>query len=104
VQIGALSGVAGRHIGLASGLVETMREIGGAVMIALVSTVLVSEMTESSSSAPQSVSIDGFQAAFYVIVVAVAAGALVASVAFPRSPQPVEEWSAEGEELLPEAT
>jgi EmrB/QacA subfamily drug resistance transporter len=104
VQIGALSGVAGRHIGLASGLVETMREIGGAVMIALVSTVLVSEMTESSSTASQSVSIDGFQTAFYVIVVAVAAGALVASIAFPRDLQPVEEWPAEGEELLPEAT
>lgn len=41
VQIGALSGVAGPTVGLASGLVETMREIGGAVGIAAVSPVLV---------------------------------------------------------------
>src|SRR5215211_8899492 len=40
VQIGALSGVSGSDVGLASGLVETMREIGGAMGIAIVSTVL----------------------------------------------------------------
>ena len=42
VQIGALTGVAPQTVGLASGLVETMREIGGAVGIAAVSTVLAS--------------------------------------------------------------
>jgi hypothetical protein len=41
-QIGALSGVTHSMTGLASGLVETMREIGGAVGVAAVSTVLVS--------------------------------------------------------------
>ncbi len=47
VQIGALSGVAGRSVGLASGLVETMREIGGAVGIAAVSTVLVARTRDA---------------------------------------------------------
>ena len=41
LQIGALSGVAEAETGLASGLVETMREVGGAAGVAVVSTVLV---------------------------------------------------------------
>ena len=41
LQIGALSGVAQTETGLASGLVETMREVGGAAGVAVVSTVLV---------------------------------------------------------------
>ena len=42
IQIGALSGVTRSMTGLASGLVETMREIAGAIGVAVVSTVLVS--------------------------------------------------------------
>ena len=56
VQIGALSGVTESTSGLASGLVETMREIGGAAGVAAVSTVLVSRA-----------GLDGFRAAFVVI-------------------------------------
>lgn len=102
VQIGALSGVSGRHIGLASGLVETMREIGGAVAIAAVSTVLVSEMTGPAGQVGAAPSIDGFQTAFYVIVVAAVAGALLASIAFPRISKPAEQWAPDGEAFLPE--
>jgi hypothetical protein len=39
--------------GLASGLVETMREIGGAVGVAVVSTVLVSRAGEIAGEADQ---------------------------------------------------
>ena len=42
VQIGALPGVTRSMTGLASGLVETMREIAGAIGVAAVWTVLVS--------------------------------------------------------------
>jgi EmrB/QacA subfamily drug resistance transporter len=72
-QIGALSGVAESTSGLASGLVETMREIGGAAGVAAVSTVLVSRA-----------GLDGFRAAFVVICIAAAVGAVTAGVAFPR--------------------
>jgi EmrB/QacA subfamily drug resistance transporter len=72
-QIGALSGASESTSGLASGLVETMREIGGAAGVAAVSTVLVSRA-----------GIDGFQTAFVVIFIAAALGALVAATAFPR--------------------
>ena len=73
VQIGALSGVTDAATGLAAGLVETMREIGGAAGVAAVSTVLVSQA-----------GVDGFHAAFLVICIAGALGALTATVAFER--------------------
>jgi EmrB/QacA subfamily drug resistance transporter len=88
VQIGALSGVAGSAVGLASGLVETMREIGGAVGIAAVSTVLVTRTRDAieiaDPAAREAAALEGFQSAFTVIVVVAVLGALVAVVAFPR--------------------
>jgi sugar phosphate permease len=72
-QIGALSGVTESATGLAAGLVETMREIGGAAGVAAVSTVLVSQS-----------GLTGFHAAFVVICIAAALGAIVATVAFER--------------------
>jgi EmrB/QacA subfamily drug resistance transporter len=79
-QIGALSGVSESTSGLASGLVETMREIGGAAGVAAVSTALVSRT-----------GLEGFRTAFVVICVAAAVGALTAGVAFPRRTQPGED-------------
>ena len=73
VQIGALSGVTHSMSGLASGLVETMREIGGAVGVAAVSTVLVSRA-----------GVNAFHAAFWVLFVVAALGALTAAIGFPR--------------------
>jgi EmrB/QacA subfamily drug resistance transporter len=79
VQIGALSGVDGSASGLASGLVETMREIGGAAGIAAVSSVLVART-----------GLDGFHAAFTVIGIIAALGAVAAAVGFQRSAAPDE--------------
>jgi sugar phosphate permease len=75
VQIGALSGVSETASGLASGLVETMREIGGAAGVAAVATVLVSRT-----------GLEGFHAAFLVISIVAALGALAAAVGFRRRP------------------
>ena len=80
VQIGALSGVTDAATGLAAGLVETMREIGGAAGVAAVSTVLVSQA-----------GVDGFHAAFLVICIAGALGALTATVAFERRTRSADE-------------
>ena len=76
VQIGALSGVSESTSGLASGLVETMREIGGAAGVAAVSTMLVSRT-----------GLDGYRAAFVVISIAAALGAVTAGIGFPRRPE-----------------
>jgi EmrB/QacA subfamily drug resistance transporter len=91
-QIGALSGVRDSESGLASGLVETMREIGGAVGVAGVSTVLISRADEIAGAAnPATVAADAFNAAFWVMFVLAALGALTAAIAFPgRMPQKVE--------------
>jgi EmrB/QacA subfamily drug resistance transporter len=94
-QIGALSGVSESTSGLASGLVETMREIGGAAGVAAVSTVLVSRA-----------GIDGFRAGFVVIGLVAAAGAIVAAVAFKRratatETSPISADDLEEELLVP---
>jgi len=73
VQIGALSGVSESESGLASGLVETMREIGAAAGVAAVSTMLVSRT-----------GLAGFHAGFAVIGVLALLGAVTAAVAFER--------------------
>ena len=94
VQIGALSGVSESTSGLASGLVETMREIGGAAGVAAVSTMLVSRT-----------GLDGYRAAFVVISIAAALGAVTAGIGFPRRPETAGEEelvraAAAGEEDL----
>jgi len=72
-QIGALSGVTHSMTGLASGLVETTREIGGAIGVAAVSTVLISRA-----------GVNAYHAAFWVIFAVAALGALTAAISFPR--------------------
>jgi EmrB/QacA subfamily drug resistance transporter len=104
VQIGALQGVAGSAVGLASGLVETMREIGGAVGIAVVSTVLVARTRDAiqiAGPAAQEAALEGFQFAFTVIVVVAAVGALVAAVAFPRVARGLPTPAGEEPEPVP---
>jgi EmrB/QacA subfamily drug resistance transporter len=109
LQIGALTGVADRQAGLASGLVETMREIGGAVGIAAVSTVLASHARSASDlanpAARQAAVSQGFQSAFVVIVVLAVLGAITSTIAFPRQPQSqrATESSDEQHDVLSEA-
>jgi EmrB/QacA subfamily drug resistance transporter len=99
VQIGALSGVARHEFGLASGLIGTMQEIGGAVGVAAVSTVLI----ERSVRGAGPVSVEGFQSAFIVILIFAALGALVTSIAFPGRPKAAEAPAFGEEILVPEA-
>lgn len=73
IQIAALAGVEERLTGLASGLVETSREIGGAIGVAVVATVLASQA-----------GLDGFQAAFLALAVIAALGAVSSTARFPR--------------------
>ncbi|WP_242911053.1 MFS transporter [Actinomadura terrae] len=71
LQIGALSGVTESESGLAAGLLETMREIGGAAGVAAISTVLVAGE-----------GLDGFHTAFAAIGVLAGLGAVVAAIGF----------------------
>jgi EmrB/QacA subfamily drug resistance transporter len=87
-QIGALSGVTHSMTGLASGLVETMREIGGAVGVAAVSTVLVSHANQITGAANPAAhghaAANTFHAAFWVMFTLAALGTITAAIAFPR--------------------
>ncbi|GAB3433689.1 MFS transporter [Flindersiella endophytica] len=80
IQIGALAGVTQSAAGLASGLVETLREIGGAAGVAIVATVLV---TGSG--------LGGFHAAFALIGGLTLLGVIVAAVGFHAgaAPEPI---------------
>ncbi|HEX6325532.1 MAG TPA: MFS transporter [Jiangellaceae bacterium] len=73
LQIGALSGVAREDAGLASGLIETSREVGGAAGVAAVSTVLVAGTGLAS-----------FHIAFVIIVILAVLGLITAVFGFAR--------------------
>lgn len=73
-QIGALSSIAPELTGAASGLVETLRELGGAIGVALVASLLIASNG----------GIDGFHAGFWGIVATAAFGVVVTMIVFPR--------------------
>jgi predicted MFS family arabinose efflux permease len=74
VQMAALAGVQESDAGLAAGLVETMREIGGAAGVALVTTALVGRA-----------GVSGFHSAFTLIAIFAAVGAVVAVLGLRRT-------------------
>jgi EmrB/QacA subfamily drug resistance transporter len=74
-QIGGLSGVLPEMVGVASGLLETVREIGAVVGVAAVSSVLVSSAGSRS---------DAFHSAYWVVVASGLVGALAAAATYPR--------------------
>ena len=107
-QIGALSGVANSLTGLAAGLIETMREIGGAVGVAAVSTVLVSRAGEIAGAAGPAArglaAANAFHAAFWVVFAVAALGALTAAIAFPRRTVREPGPAASDVSIVPEPT
>ena len=75
ISIAALAGIQPSEAGLASGLINTSQQIGGALGIAALSTIATSHTTDAmaAGSAPPVALVDGFSAAFTV-------GALIAAV------------------------
>ena len=100
ISIAALAGVEAKDAGLASGLINTSQQIGGALGIALLSTIAVSHTT-SASHAGKAVPValtDGFQAAFWVGA-AIAAIGVVASVVLVRRDELAQAPQVEAEAL-----
>jgi EmrB/QacA subfamily drug resistance transporter len=85
VTIAAVAGTKPQEAGLASGLINTSQQIGGAVGIAILSTVAVSTTTDDLSSgvAQPSALTNGFQAAFWTGA-AIAFAGVVVSLIFVR--------------------
>src|SRR5215211_2726425 len=82
ISIAALAGVQQAEAGLASGLLNTSQQVGGAVGIALLSTIAISR-TENEVTAgtglPQALT-SGFQLAFWVGAAIAAVGVLAAVI------------------------
>jgi EmrB/QacA subfamily drug resistance transporter len=75
ISIAALAGIEAREAGLASGLINTTQQIGGALGIAALSTIATSRTTDAlaSGATKSSALVTGFHGAFW-------AGAIVAAV------------------------
>jgi predicted MFS family arabinose efflux permease len=79
ITIAAVAGTKPQEAGLASGLINTSQQIGGAVGIAILSTIAVSTTDDalaSGSQVPVALT-DGFQAAFWAGAAVAFAGVLV---------------------------
>jgi EmrB/QacA subfamily drug resistance transporter len=80
ISIAALAGVGPSEAGLASGLINTSQQIGGALGIAALSTIATSHTEDSlgSGHAVPVALVDGFQSAFVVGAVVAALGIIAA--------------------------
>jgi MFS family permease len=95
ISIAALAGVQPAEAGLASGLINTSQQIGGALGIAILSTIATTRTSDklAAGTALHPALVDGFTAAFLVGVGIAAAGILAALALIRRDElrQPVEE-------------
>jgi EmrB/QacA subfamily drug resistance transporter len=85
ISIAALAGVSQAEAGIASGLINTSQQIGGAVGIALLSTIAISRTEDevaSGAAVPQALT-SGFQLAFWVGA-GIALAGVVAALALIR--------------------
>jgi sugar phosphate permease len=94
LNIAATNGVAPNEQGLASGLVSTSFQFGGALVLA-VSTAVAAANTGASGS-PQAV-LDGFQAAVIVSVIAAGLGVAITAARGRARPEPAAEPAPEVE-------
>ena len=99
LSIGALEGVADRDAGLASGLVNTTQQVGGALGVAVLSTLAISrsdDLIAGGTAVPVAFT-EGFQVALYAAAGFAAVGALAVLALVRRGAQPelAEEAVAE---------
>jgi predicted MFS family arabinose efflux permease len=98
ISIAALAGVSQAEAGIASGLINTSQQIGGAVGIALLSTIAISRTEDevaSGAAVPEALT-SGFQLAFWVGAGIALAGVLAALALIRQEEIEVAPAGAEG--------
>jgi EmrB/QacA subfamily drug resistance transporter len=95
VSIAALAGVEGREAGLASGLINTVQQVGGALGVAIVATVAFTHAKTliASGHDPATAQTSGFALAFWVVA-ALGAASVVAAFVLVRG-RALEQIEAE---------
>jgi EmrB/QacA subfamily drug resistance transporter len=109
VTIAGLAGVERADAGVASGLINTSRQIGGAIGLAAVSTIAASATTRyadahTAVSATSAVALDhGYQTALYVLTGLLVLAAVVSAAFVRPRPRPAETVPAQEELEVMEA-
>jgi EmrB/QacA subfamily drug resistance transporter len=88
LNIAATNGVPAEEQGLASGLVQTSFQFGGALVLAVVTAV--NSATTGADGSPEAI-LDGYQAAVIVSVIAALIGVAVTAARFRSAPEPALE-------------
>ena len=93
VTIAALAQVAPRDAGLASGLINTNQQIGGAIGVAVASTIFTSHSKAllKTGHTPAEAFTSGYQNAFWALVALAVAGAVAAFVLLRGAEAPAQE-------------
>jgi EmrB/QacA subfamily drug resistance transporter len=108
MSIGALTGVTAADAGIASGLINTSQQIGGAIGVALATTIATTltanyvDVHPGTSALGGGALTHGFQAAFYALAGIAAFGAVVAAI-FTESHSRVADTEPAEEPVFAEA-
>jgi EmrB/QacA subfamily drug resistance transporter len=107
MSIGALTGVRQSEAGVASGLINTSQQIGGAIGVAAATTIATTFTTHYVNAHPGTSALagsalnHGFQVTFYVLAALAVAGALAAGLLIEA--KPAQEDTAGADDLMLEA-